>query len=153
MPRFPKSEPLIMALVYRMVAGFAAHQADFPSIPTSSRIKLFNKGRDYLFARKALVKACAKLQTASKTKNEKLSELKSIMTSSLQKAQVDVTANPEKLKLIGWGPKSASQPIRIPEQPTNLIAIHKQDGTIDLNWKKSANGGTVGNYVIERRCL
>jgi len=153
MPKFPKSEPQIMALVYRMVIGYTAHRADFPRVPPPSRMKLFFKGREYLSARQALIEARAKLQIASKIKSEKLSELKSIMTRSLQKAQVDTTANPEKLKLIGWDVKSASKPTRIPEQPTNLIAIHKQDRVVDLKWKKPVNGGAVGNYVIERSCL
>ncbi|MGD0785259.1 MAG: fibronectin type III domain-containing protein [Sedimentisphaerales bacterium] len=153
MTKFPKSEPQIMALVYRMVAGFAMHPADFPRIPFLIRIKLLNAGRSYLFAKKDLVEANAKLRIATKAKNEMLLELINIMKASLQKAQVDVSANPEKLKLIGWEPKTAYQPTQIPGQPTNLVAVHKQDGVVDLNWKKPADGGIVYNYIIERRCL
>jgi len=104
-------------------------------------------------ARKSAKDAHSRLRIETKNRNEKLLKLKNIMKKSLQKAQVDVAANPEKLKLIGWGPKSACQPTETPGQPTDLVAVHKQDGVVDLNWKKPADGGIVYNYIIERRCL
>lgn len=152
MPEFPTNEPQIMALVYRMLSGYSQHQVDFPHIQTISRIRLFNAGRIYLFAKKGLVDACAKLRVATKTKNEKLLELTNIMKQSLQKAGVDAAANPEKLKLIGWETKAASQPPQMPGQPTELAIDDKQNGVLNLRWKKPADGGTVYNYIIERRC-
>jgi hypothetical protein len=152
MTKFPTSEPQIIALVARMVAGFTKYPADFPRISTFSRIKLSTANRSYLLAKKSLVEACAKLRIATKVKREKLLELKNIMKTSLQKAQVDVTNNPEKLKLIGWEPKSACQRAQIPGQPTDLAIVDKQNGALSLNWNKPVNGGTTYNYIIERRC-
>jgi len=154
MPEFPTTEPQIMTLVYQMINGFTLHQADFPHVPAILRIRLTNTYRSYMFTRKTLLIAYSNLRIATKTKNERLGELKNIMKRSLQKAGVDVANNPEKLKLIGWGPpKSDSQPQQIPGQLIDLAVIDKQNGTVTLIWKKPADGGTVYNYIIERRSL
>jgi hypothetical protein len=150
MPEFPKSEPQIMALANRMLSGYSLHAADFPNV--SSR-NLFSARATYMTARKIAKDARSKLRIATKAKNEMLLELINIMKTSLQKAGVDVSVNPEKLKLIGWEPKTAYQQAQIPGQPADLVAIHKQDGIVDLNWKKPADGRIVYNYIIERRCL
>jgi hypothetical protein len=147
---FPKKQSTIARLAYMMLKGYFQHFHDFPNI---NKMGLLIKFKLYQNAVNMQTDAVSAFRIASENKNEKLRNLIAVMKNCIKKATVDTAASPEKLKLIGWGTKSASQPVRIPEQPTNLIAIHKQDGIVDLNWKKSANGGTVGNYVIERRGL
>jgi hypothetical protein len=149
MTKFPKSEPQIMALSKRMMDGYLWHAADFLNV---NRSKLVLARIAYMTARKQAKDTRSILRIATKAKNEMLLELINIMKTSLQKAGVDVSANPEKLKLIGWGLKTACQQAQIPGQPTDLVAIHKQDGIVDLNWKKPADGGIVYNYIIEKRC-
>jgi hypothetical protein len=146
---FPNSEPQIIALSKRMWDGYFLHAADFPNVDW---IKLITVRGAYKTARRLVKDARSRLRIATKTKNEKLGELKNIMKQSLQKASVDVTNNPEKLKLIGWGPKSSSQPAQIPGQPIELAIVDKQNGTVNLIWKKPTDGGTIYNYIIERRC-
>jgi hypothetical protein len=149
MPEFPKSEPQIIALADRMISGYSLHVADFPNV--NRRNLIFARGT-YMAARKSAKDVRSRLRIETKNRNEKLLDLKNIMKQSLQKAQVDVSANPEKLKLIGWGLKDAFQPAQIPGQPIELAIVDKQNGTLKLSWKKPINGGTIYNYIIERRC-
>lgn len=153
MPKFPIAEPQIIKLADRMLNGYFWHSADFPRIPNFLRIRLLARIHNYMLAKNVLLVACSNLRIATKTKNEKLQELKSIMKKSLQRAEVDVAANPQKLKLIGWGIKTSSQSAHVPGQPTSLVAVYKQDGAVDLNWKKPVDGRMVYDYIIERRCL
>jgi hypothetical protein len=149
MPKFPTSEPQIMALSKRMIDGYFWHAADFKNV---RRTKLVSTRAIYMGARKTAEDARSILRIETKNRNEKLLELKNIMKQSLQKAQVDVYANPEKLKLIGWEPKTTCQQAQIPGQPVNLAAVCIKDGVLSLSWKKPVNGGIVYNYIIERRC-
>jgi hypothetical protein len=149
MPKFPTNEPQIMAFAKQMIDGYRNHRLDFPN----AAWQLLNAR--YLFykvVRNLQTKTKSQLRLATKAKDISLRNLKSIMKQFLQKAEVDTAANPEKLKLIGWGPKPAFQPIEIPGQPTELAIDDKQNGVLDLRWKKPADGGTVYNYIIERRC-
>ena len=149
MPEFPTTEPQIMAFADRMLSGYSLHAADFLNV---NRMKLAMKRAAYMMARKTAKDAYSKLRIETKNRNEKLLDLKNIMKQSLQKAEVDVTSNPEKLKLIGWGPpKQSSQPQQIPGQPIDLAVIDKQNGTVNLIWKKPIDGRIVYNYIIERQ--
>ncbi len=145
---FPTSEPKIKRLCDRMVDGLFWHQADFPHV---SRMTLNTKKGFYAMMRKAFVEAKAQRRIATKMKNEKLSELVKIMHNCLKKSEVDVAANPEKLKQIGWSPKDKPQPAQIPSQPLNLRIINKESGTIQLEWQRPADDTRIRNYVIECR--
>lgn len=148
---FPNSEPQIVALAHRMLSGYFWHAVDFPSIPSYLRIRLFSRCRSYMFAQRAMIQALANLRIATKAKNNNLQTLKKIMKQSLQKSQVDVAANPEKLKLIGWMSRTQPRPAQLPGQPTNLQIITKDDAVLKLKWDRPAGTRRVRNYIIERR--
>jgi hypothetical protein len=150
---FPTTEPQIIALFDQMVYGYYWHAADFPHIPNIFRIRLLTRWRSYVLAKKAMVKAFAALRIATKAKNNSLQSLKKVMKQSLQKSQVDVAANPEKLKLIGWAPRGNRQPAQLPAQPSNLQITANENQVVILKWDRPDDGQPVRNYVIERRQL
>ena len=145
---FPTTEPEIKAFCDRMLDGYMWHGADFPKV---NRVPLTSKRLSYIMARKALVEARSKLRFAVKATDERLQELKTVMKNCLQKSEVDVAGNPEKLRQIGWGPRTEPQPAQLPGQPMNLRIVAKDDRTVTLQWEKPLDGQRVRNYVIERR--
>jgi hypothetical protein len=148
---FPNSEPQIVALANRMLSGYYQHAADFPRVPFIYRIRLSTRCRDYMLAQTAMVKSFAALRIATKAKNNSLQVLKKIMKQSLQKSEVDVAANPEKLKLIGWAPKGNRQPAQLPTQPINLQITAKENQIVTLKWVRPDDVQPVRNYIVEGR--
>lgn len=140
-----------MALSQKMLDGYFRHAADFPHIPRIIGLKLLIVYIGYMSARKAMVKAFAALRIATKAKNNSLQAIKKVMKQSLQKSEVDVTANPEKLKLIGWAPKANRQPAQLPTQPTNLQIVAKENQVVILKWARPDDDQPIRNYVIESR--
>ncbi|MBA7646976.1 hypothetical protein ES703_54744 [subsurface metagenome] len=152
MPKFPKREAGILALANAMLAGYAAHGADFPS-HFGGPPWLTIKRAWYMAAKNAQTQALAEAQVATEQKDAKLTALIELMKAELKKSEVDVGDSPEKLEYIGWGPKAPPSPADPPGQPRNLEAAIQGAGTILLDWKAPArgSGGTVRTYVIERR--
>jgi len=150
MPKFPKREADIVALVHRMLNGFVLHQADFPSFNFNL---LSVKYRFYRSRKKAQTEALAAAQVATDEKDAKLTALVELMKDELKKSEVDVGADSEKLEYIGWGPKAPPTPADPPGQPRNLDAAVQGADTVLLDWKAPArgSGGTVRTYLIERR--
>ena len=150
MPKFPKREADILALVELMWAGYNAHHDDFPS---ARRPRLMAARNAYVTARDAQTDALAEAQVATEQKDAKLAALVELMKDELKKSEVDVGADSEKLEYIGWGPKAPPSPAEAPGQPRNLDAAIQGAGTILLDWKAPArgSGGNVRTYVIERR--
>ena len=150
MPKFPKKEVEILALANQMIAGFMAHIADFPNViwPLLYTSRLF-----YKIAKVFQTAAEAELRISTEAKNTSLRQLKSVMKSCLKKSEVDTTDNPEKLTLIGWRQRTASQPVELPPQPNDLKAIIQGQGTLQLLWDRPIgnSGGAVRNYIIQRR--
>jgi len=152
MPKFPKREADILALVDAMIAGYAIHAADFPSHPVAPPW-LTIKRAWYIATKKAQTEALAAAQVATDEKDAKLAALVELMKDELKKSEVDVGADSEKLEYIGWGPKAPPSPADPPGQPRNLDAAMQGAGTVLLDWKAPArgSGGQVRTYVIERR--
>lgn len=150
MPKFPKREADILALVNAMIAGYIAHLADFPS---SNRLVLVTKRNFYLGARNNQIDALAEAEVATEQKDTKLAVLIELMRKELRKSEVDVGSDLQKLEYIGWGPKAPPSPADPPGQPRNLEAAIQGAGTILLDWKAPVrgSGGAVRTYVIERR--
>jgi len=147
---FPTSEPQIIALSDRMFNGYFWHAADFPNV---NRFKLMSRRNAYIFTKRALVQAQAKLRIETRNRKSKLAELKRIMKDCLRRATVDAANSPEKLKLIGWSANNKPQPAEIPAQPLNLLLAAAEDRNILLKWDRPAGGGPVRNYLVERRQL
>jgi hypothetical protein len=150
MPRFPKSEPEIVALAEEMIAGYTSHAADFPSVTVAQLSTMLT---NYKNQKQTQENAEGQAQIATVTKDEKLDGLVELMKNDLKLSEVDVTDDPEKLYEIGWGPRSQPTPILAPGSPTELHPTAEGQGSIGLIWEKpaSGSGGPVRNYIIERR--
>ncbi len=148
MPKFPKSEADIFKLGHEMLSGYSLHMADFPSVDAAVLSQAFN---DYLNSTGGYLEAHAKAKLATEAKNTRLTGLRDIMKNCLKKSHVDAADSPEKLALIGWGPKAVAQMIEAPSAPVSLRAAGQGKGTIRLLWKNPSGGGAVRNYNIQRR--
>ncbi|MCK4752153.1 MAG: fibronectin type III domain-containing protein [Planctomycetes bacterium] len=150
MPKFPKKEADILALSKLMSAGYVAHPGDFPDI---ARIKLAIARSFYKNARDARNLAQSAVKIATEAKNASLGRLKEVMDCCLKKSVVDTFANPEKLALIGWGPRIQSQSSEAPSQPNNLTAVTTGPRSLLLMWDRpNSDSPAVRNYIVERRC-
>ena len=149
MTSFPRSEPEIDVLAAEMIAGYAAHAVDFPS---ADAIGLTAAKAGYDTAKTSQTDAVGVGQIATVTKNAELTSLEEFMKTELKKSELDVAADPEKLTLIGWGPKQPATPIDPPAQPDNFNAALQGPGNVILDWKRpSAPGGETRDYIVERR--
>jgi hypothetical protein len=131
-----------------MLDGYYWHRADFPHI---YRMQLHSRRLSYILAKKSLIMAHSKLKIETRARKEKLLALKKVMKSCLQKSEVDVAANPEKLKLIGWAPRENRQPAQLPTQPTDLQITAKENQIVILKWDRPEDDQRVRNYIIENR--
>jgi hypothetical protein len=150
MPEFPTKEADIAALAGCMVAGYKAHEADFPSISWG---KLSLRFFRYKLYRNKQIEKTSAAQLATAAKNSKLSELTELMKKYLKKSEVDVSGDPVKLSFIGWGMKAALGPAAAPGQPTNLRIIAQAATSVLLSFERPACGSIVRNYIIEQRLL
>ena len=133
MPSFPRREAEVIELADEMIAGYLANPSVFPS----SDVSAVQGGRAaYTMAKEAQVAAQAQLALATEMKQHKLDRLEETMHLQLRKSEVDTVANPEELKLIGWGPKSQPTPSDRPGQPRSLEAVNQGRGTLHLDWKR-----------------
>ena len=137
-----------MVLCDKMTYGYYRHAADFPRV---FRSILMSRRSSYNTAKKDFKQARANIRIQAKATERKLLELKQVMKNCLQKSEVDVASNPEKLKQIGWGPRTEPQPVQLPSQPTDLQLISKENQTVKLKWVRPDDSQPVRNYVIERR--
>jgi len=151
--KFPRRESDILALAEMMIAGYAAHGKDFPSIggPVLARARTA-----YVDARDAEIQVRAQAKLATEKKFELLNKLEEIMKNWLALSETDVASDSDKLAYIGWGPKSIPQPTDTPGQPRNLdstLGKTKGNGTVFLDWKAPAcrSGGKVRTYIVQRR--
>ena len=148
MPKFPKSEADIFTLGLAMLNGYSLHMADFPSVDVGVLSVVFN---NFMSSTGGYLEAHAKAKLATEAKNASSKVLVESMKKCLKKSEVDAADSPEKLALIGWGPKAAAQTIEAPSAPVSLRAAGQGKGTIRLLWKNPSGGGAVRNYNIQRR--
>ncbi len=132
-----------------MIAGYTAHAVDFPS---ADAIGLTAAKAAYDSAKTSQTDAVGAGQVATQTKNAELTALEEFMKTELKKSEMDVASDPEKLTLIGWGPKAPATPVVAPAQPRNFDAVLQGPGNVILDWKRPAEpGGPVRDYIVERR--
>jgi len=150
MAKFPNREAEVIALADEMIAGYTNYSSVFPS----SDVAAMQTARGgYGLSKDTQTAAQAQAALATEDKDHKLDALEEVMRHELRKSEVDTVADPENLKFIGWGPKSAPSPSDPPGQPRKLEAVRQGHGILVLDWKRPARatGGTVRNYVVERR--
>ena len=156
MATYPRIQSEISALVGSMIAGYTEHPGDFPS----ADVAVLQTARDeYRTTSEALADAQAAAKLAAVEKAEKLERLQAVMKAQLKRSQVDTASQPEKLALIGWGPKADPQSMQVSSPPTNLkitaqgIIGEEKKGLLGLQWEKSAfkRARFVRYYCVERR--
>ena len=148
--QFPTKESDVAALSNSMVSGYAAYALDFPNADAGA---VGAARAAYLLAKDAQTQAQGQAQLATETKEAALVALEKLLRTQLKQSEVDVVSDPEKLELIGWGPKSPRQPANPPGQPPNFASVMQGNGTVLFKWKSPLNGtnGPVRSYLIERR--
>ena len=128
--------------------------ADFPSIdPATELVALQTALNSYQTDKSAQENAKGEAKIATVAKTSALDALAELMKNDLKLSEVDVADAPEKLALIGWGPRQQPQPVPPPAPPTNLHSVAEGQGILWLAWDRPAadSGGTVRNFVVERR--
>lgn len=151
MAQFPKKEIEIRALIERMISGYGEYPVEFPNADVPGLVVVFDEYRQKK-AMQVIKEAWVHLLT--ETKDTALDALVVKMHSELKQSEVDVSADPKQLELIGWSDKQITVPSARPGQPRMLeIVSEGPDGTIDLDWKTPGPGpfGEARAYVILRR--
>ena len=148
--QFPKKEADVAALSNSMVSGYTTYAVDFPNANAAA---LGAALAEYQATKDAQTQAQGQAQLATEAKDAALAGLEELMRVELKQSEIDVVADPEKLELIGWGPKSPRQPANPPGQPPNFASVMQGNGTVLFKWKSPLNGtnGPVRSYLIERR--
>jgi hypothetical protein len=150
MPVLPRKDIDVIELCETMLAGYAAHAADFPSVTPETVAFLQDTLDGYKAVRSEYGDAKSQMRLKTLTKGEELDNLTKAMKSCLKKSEGDCTALPERLYQIGWGPRSAPQPVAPPYAPANLRSTAEGPGDIWMEWKIVARS-FVESWIIERR--
>ena len=150
MAQFPKSEAEIAVLAQAMAAGLETHATVYPSPPVTPD-NLTAAVEAFLGAKNAAGAAQALAMQAVGAKDEALETLKDRMKEDLRYAENTVKFDDGKLRLIGWGGRSADTALAVPGQTRSLAAPRQGEGWIFLDWKQPTEGGAVASYKIQRR--
>jgi len=150
MPRFPKSEPEIMALAEWLVIGFTNNSALFPALPVS-RMMLIAKKSIFRTKRSETIAAHAAAESAIADKDTAIEELIDALKSDIRYAENTVDFDDDKLKLIGWSGNQTPTALAPPGEVRQLEAPKQGDGWVFLDWKQPTDGGKVGAYKVQRR--
>lgn len=150
MPKFPKKEADVYALVTQMIAGYTAYPAVFPHANVPALEDALNDAHNQVIVQNCFL---ADARIATEAKEDALDDLAAEMKRQLKRSTVDTKDNPTALTLIGWDAKPESKAIRKPGQPRHLEATQQGPGTVYLDWKAPVPGkrGAVRHYTILRR--
>ncbi len=152
MCQLPRTQPKSVALTERMLTGFAEYPDTFPSadIPKlQDALNNFNQARD------SFASAASMYKQAGKEQKQAFEELKAVIANQAKSAQVDTSASPVKLGLIGLGPRRKKSPVSLPAQPHLADIEPLAEGVVRLQWRKLFNHGCgpVRSFNIESRVL
>ncbi len=150
MASFPRTEPKIAELAQVLAAGLEAGQDDFPGPPIGSMelqalLDSFNKATTAVIAAEALV------SERRSEKDDALARLIDAMKADLRYAEIMVRKTPEKLTLVGWGPRRPRTPLAPPGEVRGMRAMEQGDTWITLDWRAPVDGGAPAAYRIQRR--
>ncbi len=150
--KFPTRKNDVVQLALQVLNGLSANQSDFPDPP----FVVANLGTAYsnmLVSLNERQSKEAELDIAITDEKEKLRTLKSELRKILTLAEAYHRSNPEKLSLIGWGPR-AERESNPPAQPDELKAERLASGVVRLTWQagiRTESTGPVRFYRVERR--
>jgi len=150
MPRFPKSEPEIMALAERLVSGFRSNLALFPAPPVIWVLLNMKKVLFFTKRNNAIAAQAAAEQTIA-DKDAAIEELIDALKSDIRYAENTVNFDDDKLKLIGWSGNQTPTALAPPGEVRQLEAPKQGEGWVFLDWKQPADGGKPAAYKVQRR--
>lgn len=133
-----------------MITGLVDNAAIYPAPPITTA-NLSTAMGAYVDAKNLATATQAAAEQAVVTKNEVLQVLVDDMKADLRYAENTVNYDDAKLKLIGWGGRSAATALAPPGQARTLEAPRQGEGWIFLDWKEPVDGGAVAAYKIQRR--
>jgi hypothetical protein len=148
--RFPDAEPEIAALAMVLIQGLRNSPEDFPAPPVPPD-PLQQSLDQYNEARTAAVAAEAAARDQVAAKNRALEQLADNMRLDLKYAEVAAKQTPERLAVLGWGPRRDPRNVEPPGVVRGLGIKSQGDTWFVLDWKAPATGGTPAAYHIERR--
>jgi len=90
-------------------------------------------------------------KTAFAEKEALLQKLKDMMRANVRYAEGQTRHDPEKLTLIGWGPRKQKGRPRPPGQVTGLEVSEEGPDWVVLAWTKPRDGGIAGAYKVQMR--
>jgi len=150
MARFPRKENEMLALINKMIAGYEEYPAEFPhaDVPGLMDVREEHKNKRLVQEWKE-----ASAHFATEAKDIALEALVVKMQTELKQSEVDTSADPNQLEIIGWSAQQAPEPAAAPGQPRLLEITAEGRGTIELDWKTPKPGpfGEPRTYVILRR--
>lgn len=147
MPRFPKSEPEIIALAQQIVTGMANNPL-FANAPMTSgafqtKLEDFTAKRDEIFVDEA----------ALSEKYDDKEDLKFDLTETMKQLigflQAMSNNDPSEMASIGIGADSP-RISAAPSQPRTLEIVSQTNAEVKLDWKNPSQGN-VSAYRVERR--
>lgn len=165
MPKYPDRKADKNALYSAIVAGVTANAAQYPSGPGQPfALGNFN---GFITAKNTAVSTRqqeeGQFRVAVESETAAYEDCDEEARRLLNLAIATHGVDSPNLTLIGWGPRAAAQS-NIPGQPRNLEAIVQGPGSLFLDWKAPAPGGSVGGggeegsapgavgyYRVERR--
>lgn len=154
-PPYPAKKADKDVLYSATLAGVAANPVDYPSGPgqmfaltvlTTRNTAKIAAVNDRL-QKEGVFRVAVEVENAAYSLEDD-EEQRLIGLAEAQYAQ----SNPDKLLLIGWGPRVPPQSIP-PGQPRHLEAFPQNQTSLTLDWKSPAagSGGSVAFYRIERQ--
>ncbi|WP_417912162.1 fibronectin type III domain-containing protein [Candidatus Electronema sp. TJ] len=149
MPRFPISDPELIALAQKLIAGLQDNP-DFPTPPVSPA-QLQASLDAFVGQCDAQTAAQAAAEQATAAKNTGHEQLAAEMKGDLRYAEYAVEGDDAKLSTLGWGAKSPHTPISAPGQPFKFQIMRSGPGAAKATWKRPVEGGHAACYLVKMR--
>lgn len=152
MPRFPNTEPEIIALAQLQIDGLIKNDASFPEMPFKSN-EVQALLADFLVKRSEANDSAAAAKLDTMEKEDSLELLISALKDNFKHAEILHKKNDAMLQKIGWSARANRTALQKPEQPRTLEAPKQGDGWLFLDWKEPLEGGLPSQYKVWRREL
>ncbi len=150
MASFPRTEADVANLAKKMTSGLTTQTDSFPSPPVS--VAELKAAYDAFMEASHAARGAAVLATQRFAEKEELMQkVKDMLRSNIRYAEGQVRHDPEKLRLIGWGPRRQKRKPQAPGQVMGLEIVEEGTDWVTLRWKKPKDGGAVGAYKV-RMC-
>lgn len=148
MATFPRTEADVADLATRMIAGLPDQTETFPSPPVS--VAELEVVLAEFWEADGAARSAAVVATQHYAEKEALMQkLRDLLRSNIRYAEGQARHDPDKLKLIGWGPRRQKSKPRVPGQVLGLEVVEEGTDWVTLRWKRPTDGGAVGAYKVQ----